>query len=68
MAGYSWDATNTVGPNVGGNSSSGGVTVGGNPNVQTAILSVSSILQNPITLALLAAAALGALWIWKRAR
>jgi hypothetical protein len=68
VAGYSWDATNTVGPNVGGNSSSGGVTVGGNPNVQTAITSLSSLFQNPLTLALIVAAGLGALWIWKRGR
>lgn len=68
MTGYSWDATNTVGPNVGGNSSSGGITVGGNPNVHAAISSLAQLAQNPFTLALLVAAVLGGLWIWKRGR
>lgn len=66
--GYRFDNTTAVGPNVGGNSSSGNITVGGNPNVHAAIMSVQSLFQNPITLALIGAVALGALWIWKGKR
>lgn len=66
--GYRFDNSAVVGPNVGGNSSSGGINVGGNPNVQTAITSATSLLQNPLTLALLGVVVLGALWIWKGKR
>jgi hypothetical protein len=67
--GYSYsDNGGNSGPNVGGNSSSGNITVGGNPNVHAAIVSVQSIFQNPVTLGILALVALGALWIWKGAR
>ena len=67
MVGYSLDtaSSNTVGPNVGGNST---VTVGGNPNIQSAIVSAASIFQNPLTLLLIGAVVLGGIWIWKGGR
>jgi hypothetical protein len=67
--GYSWSASGgNAGPNTGGNSGIGSINVGGNPNVHAAITSVASLAQNPLTLALIAAGVLGALWIWKRGR
>lgn len=62
--GYRFDNTATVGPNVGGNSYSGGVNVGGNPNVHAAITSAASLLQDPFKLAIIAAVVLAGVYLY----
>jgi hypothetical protein len=56
----------TSGPAVGGNSQTGQVIVGGNPNVAAGITSLASLMQNPLTLALLAGAVVLIVFAWKR--
>ena len=68
--GYSLDTSSRVntGPNVGGNSSSGGVNVGGNPNVSTAIQSATSLLSHPLTLVIVGCVVVGVAYFYFKAR
>jgi len=67
--GYSLDTQSSVGLGPigsGGSLSSGNVTVGGNPNLALLTSTASTLVSNPWTLAIAAAAAVVGLLIWRR--
>jgi len=67
--GYSLDTKSSVntGPNVYGSPvTSGNVTVGGNPNLALLTSTASTIVSNPLTLAIVAAAAVVGFLLWRK--
>jgi len=68
--GYSLDTQSSVGlgPIGSGSLSSGNVNVGGNPNLALLTSTAGTLLSNPWTLAIAAAAAVVGLLVWRRLR
>ena len=65
--GYSLDTQSSVGLGpIGGPVTSGNVNVGGNPNLALLTSTASTIVSNPMTLAIVAAVAIVGFIVWRK--